>query len=100
LADQQPQLGDISSGRLHLHFKNFKRHAAGHVQEEMASHGCVRVPHPRYSPDLAFASFNLLGPLRQQLSERTLGSELTVLEHVTEALTGLPKDEVKTMVLH
>jgi hypothetical protein len=44
------QLGDIGSRKPHLHFDNSKCHTARHVQEPMASHRCVRVPHPRIRP--------------------------------------------------
>jgi hypothetical protein len=59
------QVGDISRRKLHLHFDNSKCHIARYVQGEMASHRCVRVPHPPYSPDIAIADFYLFGRLQQ-----------------------------------
>jgi hypothetical protein len=41
------QLGDIGRRKLHQHFDNSKYHTAQHVQEQMAGHRCVRLPHPR-----------------------------------------------------
>jgi hypothetical protein len=51
------QRGDVACRKLHLHFEYSKWHTAGHVQEEMARHRGVRVPHPPYSLDLAIADF-------------------------------------------
>jgi hypothetical protein len=59
------QVGDISRCKLHLHFDDVKCHPARYVQEEMASHRCVRVPHPPYSPHVAIADFYLFGRLQQ-----------------------------------
>jgi hypothetical protein len=89
------QLGDIGCRRLDLHFDNSKFHTARHVQGQMASRRCVRVPYPPHSPDLAIAGFYLFGRLKRQLSGRTLDSEDNVLETITETLSELPKDEIK-----
>jgi hypothetical protein len=91
---------DIARGKLHLHFENCRCHAAGHVQKEMAGHWWARLPHPRYSPDFATADNYLFGPLKQQLSRKTLDSEQNALETATEILSGLPKDELKNVFLH
>jgi hypothetical protein len=55
-----PQLENIGSHKLHLHFDNSKWHTARHVQEQTASRRCVRVPHWPCSRDLAIADFYLL----------------------------------------
>jgi hypothetical protein len=94
------QLEDIGCRKLHLHFDNSKCHTARHVQEQMASSLCVRVPHPTYSPGLAIANFYLFGRLKQQLSGRILDSEENVLEMITEILSELPKDKVKRVFVH
>jgi hypothetical protein len=44
------QLENIGRRKGHLYFDNSKHHTARHAQEQMASHGCVRVPHPRIHP--------------------------------------------------
>jgi hypothetical protein len=43
-----------------LHFSNSTCYTARHVQEQMASHRCVGVPHPPYSSDLAIADSTCL----------------------------------------
>jgi hypothetical protein len=43
------QRGGTVCRKLHLHFHNFKFHSARHVQEQMASHHCIRVPHPIFT---------------------------------------------------
>jgi hypothetical protein len=45
------QLEDIDRRKLHLHFDDSKCHSARHVQEKIASHRCVLVPHRAYSSD-------------------------------------------------
>jgi 4-alpha-glucanotransferase len=95
------QLGNIDYRKLHLHFDNSKRHTVRYVQEQMANHQCVRVPHapPPYSPDLAIAAFYLFGRLKEQLSGRTLDTEEDVLETITEILSELPKNKVRNAFL-
>jgi hypothetical protein len=95
------QWGDMARHKLHLYFDNSKCHTARHVQEEMASHRCVPVPHLPYSPDLAIVHLYLFGRSRQeQFSGRTLDGEQNTLEAVTEALSRIPKDDVKSTFLH
>jgi hypothetical protein len=96
------QLGDVGRCKLHLHFDISKCHIARHVQEQIASCRCVRVPQPPYLPDLAIADFYfyLFGRLKQQLSGRSLDSEENVLETITEILSDLPNDEVKSGFVH
>jgi hypothetical protein len=94
------QLGDIDRRKLNLHFGNSKYHTVRHVQEQMDSHRCVRVPHPLYSPDMPIAEFYLFGRLKQQFSGRTLECEKNLLETITEILSELPKDEVKSVFVH
>jgi hypothetical protein len=94
------QVGDISRRKRHLHFDNSKGHTARYVQEEMASHRCVCVPHSPYSPDVAITDFYLFGRLQQQLSRTTLDSEENVLETVTEILSELRKSQGKSAFRH
>jgi histone-lysine N-methyltransferase SETMAR len=101
LADRHAQqVGEISRLKLHLHFDNSKCHTARYVQEKKASHRCVHVPHPPYSPDLAIADVHLFGRFEQQLSGTTLNSEENVLETVTEIRSELPNSEVKSAFRH
>jgi hypothetical protein len=44
------QLEDIGHCKLHLHFNNSNGHTGQHVQEQIASDRCVRVPHPGIHP--------------------------------------------------
>jgi hypothetical protein len=44
------QLREVGRHKLQLHFDNSKCHIAQHVQEQMASHRCVCVPHSRIYP--------------------------------------------------
>jgi ABC-type xylose transport system substrate-binding protein len=66
----------------------------------MAGHWRARLPHPPYSPGFATADNYLVGRLKQQFSRKTLDSEQNALEMATEILSGLPKDELKTVFLH
>jgi hypothetical protein len=92
--------GDIACRKLHLHFDNPKCHTARHVQEQMARYRCVLGPHPPSPPNLAISDFCLLWLLKKQLSGRTLDSEQNVLETVINLLSGRPKDEMKSALLH
>jgi hypothetical protein len=49
---------------------------------------------------LAIADFDVFGRLKQQLSGRTLDSEENVLETITEILSELPKDQMKSAFVH
>jgi hypothetical protein len=51
---------------------------------------------PRYSLNLATPEFYLFGWLKQQPSERTLGSEQNVLEMVADILNKLSKNDVNS----
>jgi hypothetical protein len=49
---------------------------------------------------LAFADFYLFDRLKQQLSGTTLDGEENVFETITEILSELPKDEMKSAFVH
>jgi hypothetical protein len=52
------------------------------------------------SPDQAITHFYLFGRLKQPFSEKTLDSEKNVFETITEILSELPKDELKSAFAH
>jgi hypothetical protein len=58
------QLGDLGRRILHLHVDNSKGQTTGRVQEQIASHRCVRVPQPPHSLDLVSTDFYLFVILR------------------------------------
>jgi hypothetical protein len=52
---------------------------------------------PLFSLDVAIADFYVFGWLKQQFFGRTLDNEQILPETVTEILSELPKDEVKSV---
>jgi hypothetical protein len=84
------QRGDIARRILHLHFDNSKCCTARHVEEEIASHRCLRISRALYSFDLSMADFHLFGRLEQQFSGRIMDREQNVPEIVIEVISGLP----------
>jgi hypothetical protein len=90
---------DISRYMLHLHFNNSTCHTARHVQEQMASLLCVRVPHPRIHLTWPSQTSNCLADESSD-SWRTLDSEENVLGMITEILSEAREDEMTDALVH
>jgi hypothetical protein len=61
---------------------------------------CQRVPHPPYSADLAIASFDLFGVLKQKLQDIDVNDEKELKSEILTIFQGIPSDELKTPFDH
>jgi histone-lysine N-methyltransferase SETMAR len=86
--------------RLQLHLDDCRVHFSKLTEQFFTENHIRRVPHPRYSPDLAPSDFWLFGHRKTSLVGRAFNEPEQLLEAITEFLNEIHPPEVVAVFRH
>lgn len=88
---KRPQLW--ASGRWMLHHDGAPAHTSNVVQQFLAKHGTIQVPHPPYSPDMSPPDFFLFPKIKRTFKGHRFEDIETIKQNSTQQLRDIPKSE-------